>query len=592
MSFFLNIQSAVQNIGNPLQRTLTSFKNVVPVQLDDSQQELLNRSILELFVYVIKTNDEVKSSEIEAVTVIIRDLYGHHLINDLMSILDKETLPKLESICANLKVLGDSERETLLQGLFIICFADNEFCIDEQQSMIKIARLLDISLDRASNIEQQALQKHNSRMRALNSSTGLVAAIVVMAIFILAATFLRSVFYGLILAYLFLTLQERFQHSFLNNGFTAKSFHLIRSIFVAPFVRISNFVKNRFGSGVVQRTVSEADKVKIALSRSCHGTVAFVSLSMVTLFVAIIGFTAIKYQSMSIESIQENLVHTSDQMRSIPIINLILDRLHFDTTTNLEQVEQSLMEYSEEVFHYGFVFLNSVGHIFLNGFLSIFFFSFFLKQMAEFQLKKGDKSSVGDYLVISLFQSSWFPNTTKETITSTTDIIDHIIFMLKTWVRGYIWIILVEVPIYCILFTILGIPYAIPLGVIAGLTVLLPFVGPLVSFVLTCGVALMFFESLTFGNMTFMYILVIYFVLHSIIEQLFLYPALVGEALGLNVIETVIVVLLGGIFAGVTGMILAVPVASILKFMIPKVYQTQMDFQPLNIEKNIDTTSK
>ena len=587
MSLFFNIKSAVQNLGSPLQQTLTSFKNVVPIQLDDNQQELLNRRILELFVYVIKTNNEVKPSEIDAVTVIIRNLYGHHLINDLMSILDEETIPDLEDICADLNVLGASERETLLQGLFVICFADNEFCSDEQRTMVKIARFLDIDIDRCSTIEKQSLQEHNSRMRTLNNSTGLISAIVVMGIFILAATFLRSVFYGLILAYFFLPLQERFQHSFLNNGFTAKSFHLIRSIFVTPFVRISNFVKNRFGSGVIPNTVSEADKIKIALSRSCHGTVAFVSLSIVTVFVAIIGFTAIKYQSMSMETLQADLVHTSDKMRSIPIINLIFDRLHFDTATNLEQVEQSLMEYSEEVFHYGFVFLNSVGHIFLNGFLSIFFFSFFLKQMAEFQLKKGDQSSVGDYLVISLFQSSWFPNTTQETITSTTDIIDHIIFMLKTWVRGYIWIILVEVPIYCILFTILGIPYAIVLGILAGLTVLLPFVGPLVSFVLTCGVALTFLESgsLRFDNMTFVYILVIYFVLHSIIEQLFLYPALVGEALGLNVIETVIVVLLGGVFAGVTGMILAVPVASILKFMIPKAYQTQMDFQPLNIEK-------
>ena len=416
MSFLLNFKSAVQNIGSPLQQTLTSFKSVVPIQLEESQQEVLNRRILELFVYVIKTNDEVKASEIDAVTVLIRDLYGHHLINDLMSILDEETLPELESICADLKVLGPSERETLIQGLFIICFADNEFCIDEQQTMIEIASLLDISLERASSIEQKALQEHNSRMRALNSSTGLFAAIVVMGIFILAATFLRSVFYGLILAYFFLPLQEKFQHSFLNNGFVARVFYLLRAIFVSPFIRISNLVKNRFGSAVIQTEKSEADRMKIALTRSCHGTVGSVSFGIVALISLFVSFTAIKYQTFNLEGFQADLVHTSNRMKNIPYMNLIFERLHLDSATNLENVEQSLMEYSEEVLHYGLAVLNSVGHIFLNGFLAIFFFSFFLNQMAEFQMNKGENTSVGDYLVISLFQSSWFPNATQETM--------------------------------------------------------------------------------------------------------------------------------------------------------------------------------
>lgn len=584
MSFLFNIKSTVQNIGSPLQRTLTSFKEVIPLQFEDSQQELLNRRILELFVYVIKTNDEVKTSEIDAVTVLIRDIYGHHLINDLMSILDDDIIPKLEDICIDLKVLGLSERETLIQGLFIICFADNEFCIDEQRTMVEIANLLDVSMDRVAILEQQALQQHKSRMRALNSSTGLLAAIVVLAIFILAATFLRSVFYGLILAYFFLPLQEKFQYSFLNNGFIAKVFNLLYFIFVSPFLKISALVKNYFGSGTVQEKTSEADRIKMSLSRSCHSTVGVVSVAILAFMTTIIGVTAIKYQTFNIEGFHADLVYTSDRMKSIPFVNLIVERLHLESATNLEYVEQSLMEYSEEVMHYGLAFLNSLGHIFLNGFLAIFFFSFFLKQMAEFQMHKGENASVGDYLVISLFQSSWFPSATHDTMKSATDIINHIVFMLKTWVRGYIWIILVEVPIYCLLFALLEIPYALVLGTIAGLTVLLPFLGPVISFAVTCFVA-MTADGLLFGNMTFVYILFIYFLLHSVIEQLFLYPALVGEALGLNVLETVIVVLLGGIFAGITGMILAVPVASVLKYMIPKVYQTQMEFQPLNVQK-------
>ena len=121
------------------------------------------------------------------------------------------------------------------------------------------------------------------------------------------------------------------------------------------------------------------------------------------------------------------------------------------------------------------------------------------------------------------------------------------------------------------MFALLGVPYALPLGMVAGLTVLLPFLGPLISMALTIGVCLATGDASLNLCLT---LVGVYFVMNSIIEQLFLYPALVGEALGLNVLETLIVVLLGGYFAGLAGMIFAVPVASVLKFLIPRLYQS------------------
>ena len=60
--------------------------------------------------------------------------------------------------------------------------------------------------------------------------------------------------------------------------------------------------------------------------------------------------------------------------------------------------------------------------------------------------------------------------------------------------------------------------------------------------------------------------------MNGIVEQLFIYPAIVGTALGLNEFETIVIVLLGGLVAGIPGLIFAVPVASILKYLIPEVY--------------------
>ena len=65
-----------------------------------------------------------------------------------------------------------------------------------------------------------------------------------------------------------------------------------------------------------------------------------------------------------------------------------------------------------------------------------------------------------------------------------------------------------------------------------------------------------------------------YLLIHVILEQLLLYPVLVGEAIGLTLVETIIVVLLGAVVAGVSGMILAVPAAALLKLLVPLFYQT------------------
>ena len=67
-------------------------------------------------------------------------------------------------------------------------------------------------------------------------------------------------------------------------------------------------------------------------------------------------------------------------------------------------------------------------------------------------------------------------------------------------------------------------------------------------------------------------IIALYLVYNGIIEQFILYPAVIGESLGLTTLETIIVVLLGAIFAGIPGMILALPASSMIKYLVPQIY--------------------
>ena len=65
----------------------------------------------------------------------------------------------------------------------------------------------------------------------------------------------------------------------------------------------------------------------------------------------------------------------------------------------------------------------------------------------------------------------------------------------------------------------------------------------------------------------------IYLIHNGIIEQFFIYPWIIGESLGLTTLETIIVVLLGGILAGIPGMIFALPAASVIKYLVPQIYR-------------------
>ena len=108
-----------------------------------------------------------------------------------------------------------------------------------------------------------------------------------------------------------------------------------------------------------------------------------------------------------------------------------------------------------------------------------------------------------------------------------------------------------------------------PLGFIAGCGIALPYLGPVISCCLTLLVTIA--SGGATGEMLFA-VIVCYLIYNGIIEQFILYPAVIGDSLGLSTLETIIVVLLGAVFAGIPGMIFALPAASVAKFIIPQIY--------------------
>ena len=174
-----------------------------------------------------------------------------------------------------------------------------------------------------------------------------------------------------------------------------------------------------------------------------------------------------------------------------------------------------------------------------------------------------------EYLVRTVFNGKWLPRSSGETLEEAQRIIDGTFNRLKIWIRGYLTLVCVDASVYTTLFYFLKVPYFPLLGILAGCGIMLPYIGPILS----CGTTIL--VTLAVGGCTgtqLVGIIICYLVYNGIVEQFILYPAVIGESLGLTTLETIIVVLLGAIFAGIPGMILALPAASVVKYLVPRIY--------------------
>lgn len=589
-SFF---SRATGTLVNPLSKAVDSVREVIAHHAGDPDEKLLLQNMLQLFVIVLRADGDVSATEQQAVATLVRDVYGETAASQLQQMLAEDKAPDLAEVCAGLASLTAEEKEILLRALFTAAFADNQYAKAEEDCMHRIARELGIPEEAFQREETAALEQHNRRMKLVRSSTGLIASVVVIGIFILTATFLKAVLFGLILAYFFLPLQQRYTSSFLNNGILAKLFRLAKFLLVKPFAWIMGAVNGIFRKSkkVEPKPESEDERAQSAISRACNATVLTVVLVLLLIVGGLVLVTiSVKPKEIDADKARTQLAGLVGKATGAPLIGDAAKELKttLDDPKAFEKLKEKFMSGSGEeagekksvmsstgkVLASAASILGTVGTFFLNTLLAIFFFSFFLGKMAAYHRRhSGDSADTkeGDYLVQSLFETSWLPTTSEETLRSAAEVINEVFFKLKTWVRGYLWIIIIETAIYITVFLLLGVPYAVPLGMVAGLTVLLPFLGPLVSVVLTIGVCVVTGHA----DLTLLGLVgATYVTMNMIVEQLFLYPAFVGEALGLNILETLIVVLLGGLFAGLAGMIFAVPVASVLKFLIPRLYQS------------------
>ncbi|MDD4599793.1 MAG: AI-2E family transporter [Negativicutes bacterium] len=137
-------------------------------------------------------------------------------------------------------------------------------------------------------------------------------------------------------------------------------------------------------------------------------------------------------------------------------------------------------------------------------------------------------------------------------------IIDEMAAVISGYIRGQFWIsILIGLTVFCGMYS-LEVEYPLVLGLLATLTETIPIVGPIIGAIPAILLAFLTSPALAVK------VLLFFIIVHQI-ENHIIVPNVMGHTIDLHPATIIIVLLIGGQLYGIMGMLLAVPVAALLK---------------------------
>jgi len=189
-----------------------------------------------------------------------------------------------------------------------------------------------------------------------------------------------------------------------------------------------------------------------------------------------------------------------------------------------------------------------------------------------FSILKGVFSSFAagvTILVLSFFMIMEGPNWTtsfwKMVPAKRKDRAKHLVGQMYDAVTGYVTGNLLTSLLATLLtagtLAIIGVPYAIPLGILVGLFDLLPLVGASIGAIIVILAAL-------FSSVGAAVIMIIFFLIYQQIENHVLQPLIYGRTVQMSPLLVLISVLIGVGIGGIIGAIVAIPVGASLQIVV------------------------
>ena len=146
------------------------------------------------------------------------------------------------------------------------------------------------------------------------------------------------------------------------------------------------------------------------------------------------------------------------------------------------------------------------------------------------------------------------------------DIVANVQYIIRNYILGLLFEMAIVAGICCLAFSIIGIKYAILLGVITGLFNIIPYIGIFTALVLS--------TLITVGTgavTTKIVLVVVTIVAMHLIDSNVLLPLIVGSKVKINALITLLGVLIGEMTWGIPGMFLSIPIIAISKVVFDRI---------------------
>ena len=152
--------------------------------------------------------------------------------------------------------------------------------------------------------------------------------------------------------------------------------------------------------------------------------------------------------------------------------------------------------------------------------------------------------------------------------------------IIGSYIRGQLLLALIVGLLVGIGMAILHVPYAVLLGVLAFILEFIPILGTIIS------ATICIFLALTQGTLITV-LVIIYFIAVHIIEGDILGPRIVGNALGLHPLVSILALIAGSELYGITGALFASPVAGLAQAILVAIWLEWKHSHPEAFQKNL-----
>ena len=205
---------------------------------------------------------------------------------------------------------------------------------------------------------------------------------------------------------------------------------------------------------------------------------------------------------------------------------------------NLSELQKSILGFSQTII------------IYLSNIVSSITFGIVIVPLILFYLMKD----------IFIFKENLYIFVSKKNKKEFKEVLEEIDNIISGFIRGRIIVCFIVGTLIGIGLYFLNLKFALIIGVVSGVFNFIPYLGPIVGVVL----ALIFALGSPWWTLL---MIVVLFVLVNQLEAIYLNPNILGKGLGLHPLTVILSILICGQLLGILGVLVAVPLAAILKVL-------------------------